>query len=466
MVEEIWIADDDASICWVLEKSLALAGYTTQAFSRADDLLSALQHASPAAVFTDVRMPGKSGLEMLQQIKIDFPSLPVIVMTAYSDLDTAVGAYQKGAFDYLPKPFDVDDAISLLERALAEQHALTEVTKKEPDSQYQQQIIGSAPSMQDVFRTIGRLSHSNISVLIRGESGTGKELVATALHQSSPRKHKPFIEINTAAIPAELLESELFGHEKGAFTGAHSLRRGRFEQADGGTLFLDEIGDMPLELQTRLLRVLSEKRFFRVGGREQLDVDVRVIAATNQNLEAQVEAGEFRLDLFHRLNVVSIELPPLSMRTEDIEQLAQFFFEQAAKEFSVKQKLLASDALRAMQSYAWPGNIRELQNLCKRLTVMAPGHTIRAQDLPDGFGATIDEGLPQTSWQPLLRQYVLAEWSRGVEGISASLQPEYERLVIDAALQMANGHKQNAAKLLGWGRNTLTRKIQELGIKA
>lgn len=484
----IWIADDDPSIIWVLKKALEAHAYEVREFSEARTLIDALNaseaEARPDVVITDIRMPGMSGLAMLKRLHRVDARLPVIVMTAYSDLQSAVSSYQAGAFDYLPKPFDVDDALNLVSKALRHHgqrdtspasgvkdviparntdETSTRAAKSETETPAGLGgMIGHAPAMQEVFQAIGRLSKSNISVLIRGESGTGKELVARALHQSSPRVRQPFLEINTAAIPADLLESELFGHEKGAFTGADERRIGRFEQAHGGTLFLDEIGDMPAELQTRLLRVLSESRFFRVGGHEELTVDVRIIAATNQDLDARVQDGRFRLDLFHRLNVVTIEIPPLRERLEDIPPLTRFFFAQAAKEFQLEEKKMDDAAMRTLQAHHWSGNVRELQNLCQRLSVMVPGESVTVHDLPPEFRHVAPTPANTISWKEHLSQAIRARFLRGEQAVMDQLQPEIDQVLIDTALAFSEGHKQNAAKLLGWGRNTLTRKTQEL----
>ncbi len=476
MGKVVWLIDDDRSISWVLERAFTQAGYSVRTFDQANAIFSALKEHIPNVIFTDIHMPGLSGLELLSQLQDDYAFIPVIVMTAYSDLDSAVSSYQQGAFEYLAKPFDIDDALALLARAIAANEQANE-TDIEPDSTGAGRssaiekpanriagLVGQAPAMQNLFQAIGRLSLSDISVLIRGESGTGKELVARALHDSSPRASQPFVEINTAAIPAELLESELFGHEKGAFTGADSLRKGRFEQASGGTLFLDEIGDMPAELQTRLLRVLSEKRFFRVGGRDQLSVNVRVLAATNQNLEARVKDGRFRLDLFHRLNVVTLEIPPLRERIEDIALLAEHFMGLAAQEFNQDLKRIDSSALKMMQAYNWPGNVRELQNQCRRLTVMAPGKTVTRNDLPQEIRELQSEPARVEVWQQALRQHARLRWIKGENGVMKTLQSEIDKNLIEAALAFTDGHKQNAARLLGWGRNTITRKMQELGL--
>jgi len=457
----VWVVDDDASIRWVLEKALSNAGFAVALFDNADDVLKRVRREQPDVIVTDIRMPGTSGLEMLEVLGSDVPDLPVIVMTAHSDLDSAVSAYQGGAFEYLPKPFDLEEAVVLVGRAL-QKKALgeTESRTAERDSE----IIGEAPAMQTVFRVIGRLSGSQMNVLISGESGTGKELVARAIYRNSLRSAKPFVAINTAAIPAELLESELFGHEKGAFTGAQEQRRGRFEQASGGTLFLDEIGDMPLELQTRLLRVLSDGTFFRVGGHQELTADVRVIAATNQDLGKRVEEGRFREDLFHRLNVIGVTLPPLRERREDIPALAEVFLHKAATELEVECKRLDSSAMRLLCEAPWPGNVRELENLCRRLTVLAPGATVTTVDLPpDVSASSVDTESPQ-NWQRLLEQAAAERFARGQKDVLSELGPDFERVLLRTALGFTGGRKQEAARWIGWGRNTLTRKLKELDL--
>ncbi len=464
---QIWVVDDDRSIRWVLERALGRAGFRVRSFERAQEALSLLQRGErPQALLTDIRMPGMDGLSLLKRVHRHDQSLPVIVITAHSDLDSAVSAYQGGAFEYLPKPFDIDEAVSLVERAVASSHSRGGPVNREPVPE----IIGESPAMQEVFRAIGRLSRSHVSVLINGESGTGKELVARALHRHSPRAERPFIALNTAAIPKDLLESELFGHEKGAFTGAQSQRRGRFEQADGGTLFLDEIGDMPAELQTRLLRVLAEGEFYRVGGHEPVRVDVRVIAATHQNLEERVRAGLFREDLFHRLNVIRLRLPPLRERREDIPLLMRHFLAQTAEELKVEPKVLSPEVERHLQTLPWPGNVRQLENLSRWLTVMAVGREVQLHDLPlelrqgeavgDAHG-TGDGG----DWQEGLRRWAGDRLARGEDGLLDRVIPAVERILIESALERSGGRRQEAARLLGWGRNTLTRKLKELGLE-
>ena len=408
-------------------------------------------------------MPGTDGFALLEGLNQRYPDLPVIIMTAYADLDRAVAAYQGGAFEYLPKPFDIDEAVTIVERAVRKQTGSAQ-SSEALEPRLDTEIIGSAPSMQEVFRAIGRLSRSNMTVLLTGESGTGKELVAHALHRHSPRAKEDFIALNTAAIPSELLESELFGHERGAFTGANERRVGRFEQADGGTLFLDEIGDMPAQLQTRLLRVLADGEFFRVGGREAIRVNVRVIAATHQDLEARVESGGFREDLFHRLNVIRLHIPPLRERREDIPALAEHFLDAAARELDVEVKTLTPESASLIETFAWPGNVRQLENVCRRVTVMAPAREIHPEDLPEELNpqsASIGTGV---EWERILAQWIEQKLRDGQQGVLKDAVPRFEKVVIATALKMTSGRRQDAAKLLGWGRNTLTRKINELGM--
>lgn len=461
--EKIWIIDDDRSIRWVLEKALEKADMDVTSFEDANRIMARLAENMPDAIVTDIRMPGINGLELLNEINSEYPDLPVIIMTAHSDLDSAVSAYQGGAFEYMPKPFDVDEAVDMVRRAVEVQRSKhtetveTEVAKTE--------IIGEAPAMQEVFRAIGRLAKSNITVLINGESGTGKELVAHALHRHSPRAGKAFIAINTAAIPRDLLESELFGHEKGAFTGAQATHRGRFEQADGGTLFLDEIGDMPAELQTRLLRVLAEGEFYRVGGRAAIKVDVRIIAATHQNLEKMVSEGRFREDLFHRLNVIRIHVPALRERREDIPSLMRYFLLQAAKELKAEVKILLPETEQYLCGIDWAGNVRQLQNLCRWLTVMAPGQEVQVDDLPPEIQQGSSTATVQDDWQKSLERWADKRLMSGGQAILDTAVPDFERIMIRTALRHTGGRRQDAARLLGWGRNTLTRKIKELGME-
>ena len=461
-IQKIWIIDDDDSIRWVLQKALEQAGMEVTSFNKADGILDRLKHAEPDAIITDVRMPGMDGLELLSALSETYPDIPVIIMTAHSDLDSAVSAFQGGAFEYLPKPFDIDDAISLAQRACARRH---ESSSEILAPQSMPEIIGEAPAMQEVFRAIGRLSKSNINVLITGESGTGKELVALSLHKHSPRADREFIALNTAAIPKDLLESELFGHERGAFTGAQSQRKGRFEQADGGTLFLDEIGDMPAELQTRLLRVLADGEFYRVGGHTPIKVDVRIIAATHQNLEQRVKENLFREDLYHRLNVIRIQLPALRERREDIPALLNLFLHRATKELDVESKQFLPEVENYLSTLEWTGNVRQLENACHWLAVMTSGKTIHLSDLPDEL-RTESQSPSSTSsnWQQSISRYAENALQSGKEKIANEIIPDVERLLIDVALKQTRGKKQDAAKLLGWGRNTLTRKIKELNI--
>ncbi|MHB8745009.1 MAG: nitrogen regulation protein NR(I) [Gammaproteobacteria bacterium] len=462
--ENVWVIDDDRSIRWVLERAFKQAGMDVSSFDSAQGVLEELGRAQPDAILSDIRMPGVDGLHLLGQIRAAHPGLPVIIMTAHSDLDSAVSAYQGGAFEYLPKPFDVDEAVALVRRAV-EYSRERGSAEGEVATAQSTEIIGEAPAMQEVFRAIGRLARSNITVLINGESGTGKELVARALHRHSPRAQNIFIALNMASIPRDLLESELFGHERGAFTGAQSMRRGRFEQADGGTLFLDEIGDMPAELQTRLLRVLSDGEFYRVGGHTPIKVDVRIVAATHQNLEDRVKDGRFREDLFHRLNVIRIHIPPLRERREDITQLTRFFLGEAAEELNVEPKILRPEVLDFLMRQEWPGNVRQLENACRWLTVMASGREVHMDDLPPELradnNAQIDSAL---GWDNQLRRWAEQLLARGDRDLLGVATPIYERTLIEVALQRTGGRRQDAAKLLGWGRNTLTRKIKELGM--
>jgi two-component system, NtrC family, nitrogen regulation response regulator GlnG len=461
--ENVWIVDDDRSIRWVLDKALQQEGMEPVCFDSADSALARLQRQHPDVLISDIRMPGTSGLELLATIREQYPRLPVIIMTAHSDLESAVASYQGGAFEYLPKPFDVDEAVALVRRALA--HSREQDGQGPETTQARTpEIIGEAPAMQEVFRAIGRLSHSNITVLINGESGTGKELVAHALHRHSPRARNPFIALNMAAIPKDLMESELFGHEKGAFTGAAVQRRGRFEQADGGTLFLDEIGDMPAETQTRLLRVLADGEFYRVGGHTPIKVDVRIIAATHQNLEGLVQAGKFREDLFHRLNVIRIHIPKLAERREDIPALAQHFLSRAAQELAVEPKVLKPQTQEYLRNLPWPGNVRQLENTCRWITVMASSREVLVEDLPPEMLSQHHESAPDGHWEHSLRIWADQELARGVTNLLDVAVPAFERIMIETALKHTAGRRRDAAQLLGWGRNTLTRKIKELGM--
>jgi two-component system nitrogen regulation response regulator GlnG len=485
-MKPIWIVDDDQSIRFVLEKALAREELPVRSFTNPRDVLTALEDDAPQVLVSDIRMPGGSGIDLLAKVKAKYPGLPVIIMTAYSDLDSAVSAFQSGAFEYLPKPFDLPKAVALIRRAVDEslrEESVDETTATVPE------MLGQAPAMQDVFRAIGRLSQSNVTVLITGESGSGKELVARALHKHSLRAGGPFVAINTAAIPKDLLESELFGHERGAFTGAQATRRGRFEQAEGGTLFLDEIGDMPFDLQTRLLRVLSDGQFYRVGGHQPLKSNVRVIAATHQNLETRVREGVFREDLFHRLNVIRLRLPALRERREDIPALARHFMQRSAKELGVESKRLSDLALQQIALFDFPGNVRQLENLCHWLTVMAPAQTIDPKDLPPEVQAHLQPPAlvatptPQAAMAaaPSLpvstTAAVVEDWLDGLEREARALLEQghpqvwddltrrFEGRLIQTALAITKGRRIEAAHKLGIGRNTITRKIQELGLE-
>jgi two-component system nitrogen regulation response regulator GlnG len=457
--------DDDSSIRWVLERALSQAGIDNESFADGDQLLQRMDSDLPDVIISDIRMPGTDGLQLLSLISEKHPNLPIIITTAHSDLDSAVASYQRGAFEYLPKPFDLDEVIAITERALA-QAGEKRGDLPEPEELPQTEIIGEAPAMQEVFRAIGRLAQSNITVLINGESGTGKELVARALHRHSPRAQNPFIALNMAAIPRDLMESELFGHEKGAFTGANTRRAGRFEQADGGTLFLDEIGDMPAETQTRLLRVLSDGEFYRVGGHIPVQSNVRIIAATHQDLETLVQRGDFREDLFHRLNVIRIHIPRLSQRREDIPRLMQYFFQRAAEELGGDPKILLPETEEFLTSLEWPGNVRQLENTCRWITVMASGREIHLRDLPPELGkspATAPES-DRADWREMLSRWTRNELRQGKHQILMEALPAFEQVMIEVALEHTQGRKRDAAELLGWGRNTLTRKIKELGL--
>lgn len=465
LAEQVWIVDDDSSIRWVLEKAFKGEQISSASFENANNLLMALDHSQPEVIISDIRMPNMDGMTLLNKISHQYPDIPVIIMTAHSDLDSAVNAYQGGAFEYLPKPFDIDEAVALTRRALTHAREQSAKAKKQTTSPTNVGIIGEAPAMQEVFRAIGRLSRSSISVLINGESGTGKELVAHALHMHSPRAKETFIPLNMAAIPKDLIESELFGHEKGAFTGANSIRQGRFEQAHNGTLFLDEIGDMPLDVQTRLLRVLADGQFYRVGGHSPIKVDVRIIAATHQNLEERVKSGDFREDLFHRLNVIRIHLPALRDRKEDIEQLANHFLKLAADELGVEPKELHKNAVTQLMQSNWPGNVRQLENICRFLTVMASGKEIIPEDLPEELyeSASINSEVGE-SWQSLLSRWMDEQLAKGRTAILDEATPEFEQIMLQRALTFTGGHKQEAAKKLGWGRNTLTRKLKDFNM--
>jgi two-component system nitrogen regulation response regulator GlnG len=459
---QVWIVDDDQSVRWVLEKALKQADIETRSFERAEHLLDAIGDNEPDVLITDVRMPGMSGLALLERLRTSSPELPIIVITAHSDLENAVAAYKGGAFEYLPKPFDIDEAVDLVRKAARRNDTSAAHTGQPADAMAS--MIGQAPAMQEVFRSIGRLAASSMTVLITGESGTGKELVARALHEHSPRAHKPFVALNTSAIAAELLESELFGHEKGAFTGADARRIGRFEQANGGTLFLDEIGDMSPGLQTRLLRVLAESEFYRVGGQKAINVDVRVIAATNQDLARAVKESRFREDLYHRLNVIRINTPPLRQRREDIPLLLNHYLAEAGEELGSPPKRIDASALEALQAFSWPGNVRQLVNATRRLTVTAPGTVITAEDIPGELGGSETAAHAAKEWTRVLATWAERQLHKGEEPLLDKALPEFEKTLIELALARTNGHRQDAAKLLGWGRNTLTRKMKALHI--
>lgn len=463
--DQAWIVDDDRSIRWVLEKALQKAGIETRSFSNADDLLESLGRMQPEAIITDIRMPGMDGLALLKRLQDRHPDLPVIIMTAHSDLESAVSAFQGGAFEYLPKPFDVDEAVDRVRRACAQARSWRQEREPVSAPEATPEIIGEAPSMQEVFRAIARLARSHITVLINGESGTGKELVAKALHRHSPRAKSPFIALNMAAIPRDLLESELFGHERGAFTGAQARRAGRFEQANGGTLFLDEIGDMPAELQTRLLRVLADGEFFPVGAHAPVKVDVRIIAATHQNLDALVAEGRFREDLYHRLNVIRIHLPALRERRQDIPLLLRHFLNEASREIKAETKVLRPEVEAYLCGLDWPGNVRQLENTCRWITVMAAGDDVHLDDLPPELLQPVRESPSEEageSWQDALRRWVDEQLKLGHMNIAKEAIESAEGILIVTALGVTRGRRQEAAKLLGYGRNTLTRKIAEL----
>ncbi len=456
----VWVVDDDQSVRWVLDKALRQADMETQTFERAEHVLEALDQSAPDVLITDVRMPGMSGIALLERLRSSQPDLPIIVITAHSDLENAVAAYKGGAFEYLPKPFDIDEAVELVRKAArlnggagADAAGKTAAIPS---------MIGQAPAMQEVFRSIGRLAGSSMTVLITGESGTGKELVARALHDHSPRAHQPFVALNTSAIAAELLESELFGHEKGAFTGADARRIGRFEQADGGTLFLDEIGDMSPALQTRLLRVLAESEFYRVGGQTPIRVDVRVIAATNQDLARAVKESRFREDLYHRLNVIRINTPPLRQRRDDIPMLLQHYLAEAAEELGQPAKTLDADAVDMLRAFDWPGNVRQLVNASRRLTVTAPGTVITANDIPQDLGGSQSPQRAAGEWTRTLAAWAERQLIENDTPLLDTALPQFEKTLIEAAMSRTKGHRQEAAKLLGWGRNTLARKMKAL----
>ncbi len=484
--EAIWVIDDDRAMRWVLEKTFKEEGFNVTSFEEGQTALDRLEKEQPDVILTDIRMPGIDGLTFLSRVKASHPDLPVIIMTAHSDLESAVSSYQTGAFEYLPKPFDIDEALTLVSRAIQHAAKLQQQDTGRIAPLKTVDIIGESPAMQEVFRAIGRLSQSHITVLINGESGTGKELVAHALHRHSPRSAKPFIALNMAAIPKDLIETELFGHEKGAFTGANTQRQGRFEQSNGGTLFLDEIGDMPFETQTRLLRVLADGEFYRVGGHTPVKVDVRIIAATHQDLEKLVASGKFREDLYHRLNVIRIHIPKLRDRSEDIPMLASHFLARAGRELSVDPKILRKETIAYMQQLPWPGNVRQLENTCRWLTVMVTGREIFPEDLPaelrqlhqqehdqllispsnDKVVTNTHVAISPDQWDGLLRQWAKQKLLAGEQQLLETALPLFERTMINAALDYSHGRKRHAAELLGWGRNTLTRKLKELGISS
>lgn len=457
--QEVWVVDDDKSIRKVIELALEQENIAHRSFANAATLLEELKEQHPSAIISDIRMPGMDGIELLARLQQDVPHIPVVITTAHSDLDSAVTSYEGGAFEYLPKPFDIDEMLEVTQRAMA--HVTSQPVADSDDANSKNEIIGNAPAMQEVFRAIGRLSQSSITVLINGQSGTGKELVARALHRHSPRSTKPFVALNMAAIPKDLMESELFGHEKGAFTGATGRREGRFEQANGGTLFLDEIGDMPAETQTRLLRVLAEGEFYRVGGMSAVQTDVRVIAATHQDLSKLVASGQFREDLFHRLNVIKISVPALAERREDIPALLTYFLERSADELGVARKQLAPSVTRVLSELPWPGNVRQLENTCRWLTVMAAGNTIIDSDLPEDLllPSEISEEVNSANWGSQLASWARRQLSSGETQVLRKAIPQFEQIMIDAALEHTGGKKAEAAELLGWGRNTLTRKL-------
>lgn len=466
--EYVWVIDDDQSIRWVLEKTLKQAGMQVNVFESADEALQAIRDnaIAPDAVISDIRMPGSDGLSLLKQFKQSHPDLPVLIMTAFSDLDSTVSAYEGGAFEYIPKPFDVDTVLEQVkracnlqkdERAAERKHARTKNTTVQEEPA---ELIGDAPAMQEVFKAIGRLSRSKITVLINGESGTGKELIAHALHRHSPRSEKPFVALNMAAIPHDLMESELFGHEKGSFTGAQNTRIGRFEQSDGGTLFLDEIGDMPATLQTRLLRVLADGQFYRVGGHVPITVNVRIIAATHQDLEALVEEKRFREDLFHRLNVIRIEAPPLRKRREDIPRLLKHFLLKAAEELGEEPKVMSAEFEQHVSAQPWPGNVRQLQNTAHWLTVMAGAKELTVDDMPEPVAESANKR--ENDWETGFRNWANRQLHDGHIDLLGMAQPAMERILIQSALNKTQDRRQEAARLIGWGRNTLTRKIKEL----
>lgn len=465
-MKEVWVLDDDKSIRWVFEKALGKVNIPFKTFSNTNEAINQFNHEKPSVIVSDIRMPGESGLVFLSKVKDKFPDIPIIIMTAYSDLDTAVSAFQQGAFEYIAKPFDIDKTVEVIMQALSESSSAQ--VESEKNEEKIPDIIGQSIAMQDVFRSIGKLSQSNATVFINGESGSGKELVAKAIHKNSQRNDKPFIAINTAAIPKDLLEAELFGYEKGSFTGANQQRQGRFEQANGGTLFLDEIGDMPLDLQTRLLRVLGEGQFYRIGGQESVSVDVRVITATHQSLETLVKEHQFREDLYHRLNVIKIIVPPLRDRSDDIEELASYFMLRSAKSLKTDQKILSKDVLSYFSTLEWQGNVRQLENVCHWLTVMVAGNTVNISDLPSELQSPSDQSSSfqgQAKWSNGLEQDIKGRILEGKENIYETYIEMVEKILIEKALEHTKRRKIDAARILGIGRNTITRKINELAIK-
>jgi two-component system nitrogen regulation response regulator GlnG len=462
-MKKVWVLDDDKSIRWVFEKALSKANLPCRCFSNTNEAINQFNHETPSVIVSDIRMPGESGIDFLTKVKEKFPLIPIIIMTAYSDLDTAVSAFQKGAFEYIAKPFDIDKVLEVINQAL--EQTTKNDTNSNKENTNQPEIIGQAQSMQEVFRAIGRLSKSNATVLLNGESGSGKELVANAIHKNSDRKDSPFIAINTAAIPKDLLEAELFGHEKGSFTGAENLRKGRFEQSDKGTLFLDEIGDMPMELQTRLLRVLSDGQFYRIGGQDAIKVDVRVIAATHQNLEEEVKDGKFREDLFHRLNVIRITVPPLRNRVEDIPALSKYFLSKSANQLKVAPKFLSKEVLEYFNNLQWRGNVRQLENVCHWLTVMSPGNQIIVSDLPSELkNEPVNPINGSHEWQENLARDFSRQLLNGKLDLYKFFIDQVEKIIIEKTLEHTKYRKLDAASLLGIGRNTVTRKIKELKI--
>ena len=459
-LKNIWVLDDDQSIRWVIEKALNRNGYIVKTFDSVEDAMSLIGTSNPDLILSDVRMPGKSGLDFLEIVKRDNPQIPVIIMTAYSDVETTVDSYKAGAYEYISKPFDINDLLKIVNKASSSTKVLK--TDEEKNNNDIDEIIGKSNKMQKVYNSIGKLSSANVNVLLSGETGTGKELIAKALHNHGPHKNGPFIPINTGSIPTELLESELFGHEKGSFTGAFSQRIGRFEQAENGSLFLDEIGDMPLDVQARLLRVLQEGEFYRVGGTKLIKTNVRIISATNKNLAQMVKGKLFREDLLHRINVIKIDLPPLRERSEDIETLIKYFLNQFSKEYKISLKNLDSNVLNILKDYSWPGNVRQLQNICKYLTIMSSGNNILVDDLPKEIFEASEKLTINSSWQETFKSYLRSEYKKGSVDITKITDADYEECLIKFAMEICNGKKIEAAKLLGWGRNTIANKIKNI----